>query len=118
MDKTAKKRKRVQLTIENKIKVCEMEKKNVLKSVIMSQFSTGKSTLNEILRSEQFKKFKAEKEELGLTGATKTAKRVEGGYFDKLDSSIYIWFRQEREKDCLETGAVLLENASEFHHLI
>ena len=61
MDKTAKKRKRVQLTIENKLKVCEMAKKNVPKSVITSQFSIGKSTLNNILRSEdKFKKLKAE----------------------------------------------------------
>ncbi len=59
MDKAAKKRKRVQLTIENKLKVCEMVKKNVPKSVIMSQFSIGKSTLNDILRSEEkFKKFR------------------------------------------------------------
>ena len=53
MDKAAEKRKRVQLTIENKLKVCKMVKKNVPKSVIMSQFSIGKSTLNDILRSEE-----------------------------------------------------------------
>ena len=46
MDKAAKKRKRVQLTIENKIKVCEMAKKNVPKSVIMSQFSIDWIILN------------------------------------------------------------------------
>ena len=73
MDKTTKKRKRVQLTIENKLKVCEMAKNNVPKAVIMSQFSIGKSTLNDILRSEG--KFKAEKEELGLSGAAKKAKK-------------------------------------------
>ena len=33
MDKTARKRKRVQLTIENKLKICEMAKKNVHKDV-------------------------------------------------------------------------------------
>ena len=33
MNKTAKKRKRVQLTIENKIKVCKMAKKNAPKAV-------------------------------------------------------------------------------------
>ena len=75
MDKTAKKRKRVQLTIENKLKVCEMAKNNVPKTVIMSQFSISKSTLKNILRSKgKFKKFEAEKEELGLSGA-KTAKK-------------------------------------------
>jgi len=63
-----------------------MAKKNEPKSVKISQFSIGKSTLNDILRSEEkFKKFKAEKEELGITGAAKTAKKVKGGYFDKLD---------------------------------
>ena len=76
MDKTAKKRKRVQLTNENKLKVCEMAKNNVPKAVLISQFSIGQSTLNDILRSEEkLKKFKAEKEKLGLSGAAKTAKK-------------------------------------------
>ena len=70
MDTTAKKRKRVQLTIENKLKVCEMAKNNLPKAIIMSKFRKGKSTLNDISRSERkFKKFKAEKEVLGLIGA-------------------------------------------------
>ena len=96
MDKTSKKRKRVQLTIENKLKNCEMAKHNVPKAVKMSQLSIGKSTLNDILRSERkFKKFKAEKEDLGLSGAAKTLKKkIEEGFFDKLDSALKIWFRQ------------------------
>ena len=53
MDRTARKRKRVQLTIENKLKVFEMAKNNVPKAVIMSQFSIGKSSLNDILRSKK-----------------------------------------------------------------
>ena len=119
IDITAKKRKRVQLTVEIKLKVCKMAKKNVPKSVIMSQFRIGKSTLKDTLRNEEkFNKFKAENEELGLTGADKTVKRVEGGYFDKLDSALYIWFRQEREKGCPVTGPILLEKVSQFHHLI
>ena len=62
MDKTAKKGKRVQLTIENNSKACEMAKNNVPKAVIMSQFSSGKSIISDILRSEEkLKKFKAEK---------------------------------------------------------
>ena len=93
MDKTAKKKKRVQLTLENKLKVCEMAKNNLPKAVIMSQFSISKSTLNDILKSEgKFKEFKAEKEELGLSRAAKTAKKVEGGVFDKLDSLLSVHF--------------------------
>ena len=112
MDKTAKKGKRVQLTIENNLKVCEMAKNNVPKAVIMSQFSIGKSTLNDFLRSKaKFKKFKAKKEELGLSGSAKAAKKVKGGVFDKLDSALYIQFRQEREKGCPVTGPILLEKS-------
>ena len=91
-----------------------MAKNNVPKSIIMDQFSIGKSTLNDILRSEE--KFKAEKEELGLTKAAK--QKVEGGWFDKLHTTIYIWFCQQREKGCPVTGPILLEKASEFHRLI
>ena len=65
----------------------------------MSQFSTGKSTFNYILRSEgKFKKFKAKKEELGLSGAAKTAKKVEGGVFDKLDSALTFGFVRNVKK--------------------
>ena len=56
-----------------------MAKNNVPKAVIMSQFSIGKLTFSDILRSEgKFKKFKAEKEELGLSGAAKTTKKSRG----------------------------------------
>ena len=48
----------------------------------------------------------------------KRQKKVEGGVFDKLDSALYIWFRQEREKGCPVTGPILLEKASELHRLI
>ena len=58
-----------------------MAKNNVFKAVIKSQFSIGKSTINDILKSEvKFKKLKAEKEELGLRGAAKMAKIVEEAF--------------------------------------
>ena len=49
MDKISIKRKRVALTIENKLEVCKMVKNDVLKSFIMKQFSIGRSTLYDIL---------------------------------------------------------------------
>ena len=65
-----------------------MAKSNVPKAVIISQFSISKSTINDILRSkDELKKCNTEKEELGLSGAVKTAKKVDGGVFDKLDSA-------------------------------
>ena len=71
-----KKRKRVALTIENKLEVCKMVNNNVPKSFIMEKFSIGRLTLYDILKSEEkFKKFKEEKEELGLIKATKQTKK-------------------------------------------
>ena len=85
----------------------------------MNQFKIGKSTLNNISRSEEkFTQFKAEKNELGIPGAVKTCKAIKNGGFDKLDSELYIWFRQQREKGCPETGPILMGKASEFHRLI
>ena len=72
-----------------------MVKNNVPKAAILSQFSIDKSILNDILRSEgNFKKFKAKKEELGLSVAAKTPEKIEEDFFDKLDSALYIWFRR------------------------
>ena len=48
-----KKRKRIALTIENKLEVCKMVKNNVPKSVRMEQFSIGRSTLYNILKSKK-----------------------------------------------------------------
>ena len=76
MDKTAKKRKRVQLTIENKLKVCEMAKNNVPKAVIMSQFRISKLNFKKHFEKRRWvQNFKAEKEELSLSGSAKTAKK-------------------------------------------
>ena len=111
-----KKGKRVALTVENKLEVCKMVNNNVLKSFIMEKFSVGRSTLYDILKSE--KMFKAEKEELGLIKVTKTNKKVEGSWFEKLDNALYIWLCQEREKDSPITGPILLEKASKLYRLI
>ena len=83
-----------------------MAKINVPKSVIIS-----KLTLNDFLRNEEeIKKFKAEKEELGLTKAVKTAKKVQGCYFARRCPKH--WFCQEHEKGCAVTSPTLLENVS------
>jgi len=119
MDKRATRRKRVVLTIEDKLKVCRLAKQNVPKSILMNQFKVGKSTLNDILRSEEkLTQFKAEKNELGIPGAVQTSKAMKNGSFDKLDSALCIWFRQQREKGCPVTGPILMEKASKFHRLI
>ena len=79
------KRKRVLLTVADKLEVCRLAKQNVPKSLLMNQYNIGKSTLNDILRNEdKLKKFKAEKEGLGIPGAAETAKQIKGDNFEKV----------------------------------
>ena len=38
-------------------------------------------------------------------------KSIKIGAFEKLDEALYIWFRQQREKDLLISGSLLTEKA-------
>jgi len=40
-----------------------------------------------------------------------TTKSMKIGTFDKLDQALYIWFRQQREKDVAVSGSLLQEKA-------
>ena len=50
---SGKKRKHVILTIEEKLKACEMVRNKVPKFMVMEKFNIGKSTLNDICRKEE-----------------------------------------------------------------
>ena len=113
------KRKRVVLSVEDKLKVCELNRKKVPRTEIMHQFNIGLSTVKDILKSEEkLKSFKLAKTEMGISKSTKTVKSMKTGMFAKLDDALYIWFRQQREKGVPITGPILLEKASEFHSLL
>ena len=90
-----------------------MVKNNVPKSFIIKQFSISRSTSYNILKNEE--KFIAEKGELGLFKATKTNKKVEGGWFEKLDSTLYIWISQECEKGSPITGLILFKMSLNYN---
>ena len=43
---------------------------------------------------------------------------MKGGMYRKMDSALYLWFRQQREKGIPVTGLISLEKATEFHKLL
>ena len=93
------KRKRIVLSIEEKLKVCEMFRNKIPKTDIMLKYSIGKSTVNDIIKKEEsLKNFKMGKSELGISNSAKATKTMKGGMYQKLDSALYLWFRQQREK--------------------
>ena len=119
MNQSGIKRKRVVLSIADKLEVCKLVKNKVPKSFIMDKFKIGKSTINDICRKEdEFVKFETKKQELGVSSATKRAKVIKAGSFDKLDEALYIWFRQAREAGSPVTGPIMMEKAAELHKLL
>ena len=68
MSEASDKRRRVVLTIEDKLKICKLVKQKVSTTVIMSNYNTGKSTILDICRKEaDLQKFKSAKQELGVS---------------------------------------------------
>ena len=58
------------------------------------------------------------KSELGISNSLKTTKTMKWGMYQKLDSALYLWLRQQREKGILVAGPILLEKANDFHKLL
>ena len=68
----------------------------------MLKYSRGKSTLNDITKKEEsLKKFKMGKSKLGVLNSVKVTKTMKGGMYQKLDSALYLWFQQQRERGFL-----------------
>ena len=113
------KRKRTVLSVDDKLKVCDMIPRKISKTDIMLKYNIGKSTVNDICKSEEsLKNFKMTKCELGIPKSVKATKAMKVGMYYKLDSALYLWFRQQREKGIPVTGPILLEKANEFHSLL
>ena len=109
------KRKRIVLSDGDKLKICEMVRKKIPKTEIMLKYNIGKSTVNDICKSQEtLKNFKMSKCELGIAKCVKATKSMKGEMFDKLDNALYLWFRQQREKGIPITGPILLEKTSSF----
>ena len=113
------KRKRTVLSVEDKLNVCDMMRKKIFKTEIMLKYNIGKSTVNDICKSEErLKNFKMTKSELGISKSVKATKTMKVGMYHKLDSALYLWFRQQREKGIPVTVSILLEKATEFNSLL
>ena len=90
------KRKRVCLTVDDKIKILHDVKSGASYSVIEERYGVGRSTISDIKKNEsQIMSFKRRAFDEGLPTSAKTMKVGED---ERLDQSVYLWFRQQREK--------------------
>ena len=108
-------KKRKVLSIEDKLKVCDMVKQKVPRHIIMDTFNITRRTITGIANKEsQLQEFKAGKAERGNLKVLKETKTLREGSHAQLDQALYIWFRQKRELGIPVTGPLLLEQAKFF----
>ncbi len=103
------KRKRIVLTIGDKLKVLDMLDKSVSYTIIMESFGIGKCTVGDIKKNrEKIMKFRKEIVEMGMS---RKAKVMKLGDDEKLDQAVYIWFKQKRMEGVIVSGQILCEKA-------
>ena len=98
------------LTIEKKLEICEKVKNKVSYKEIMNLYGIGKSTVCDIKNSEEkLREFAATREQVGIKNPAKTAKIMKQSNYELLDSALYIWFKQMRERNAPISGPILME---------
>uniref|UniRef100_A0A1X7VQJ9 HTH psq-type domain-containing protein n=1 Tax=Amphimedon queenslandica TaxID=400682 RepID=A0A1X7VQJ9_AMPQE len=97
-DKPKAKRKRVVLTLEEKLDVIKMLNKAVSYAVINEKFGIGHSTVGDIKKNRNLMlQFSKEKEEQGIKEVVKSMKL---GANADLDKAVYIWLCQKKARGC------------------
>ena len=106
--KTEEKRKRVVLSIENKLKILKLIDSNISYTVISQRFDIGQSTVCDISRKkDELLRFSQKIIDMGA----KNVKTMKVGEYEKLDETLYIWFHQQHEKNVPVSGPILMEKA-------
>ena len=90
------KTKRVVLTIDDKLKICQLVKAGRTLQKVADEYNIGKSTVHDITKSEE--KLKAFQKEVAENDCIKKRKTVKQADFSELDKGVYLWFIQQRCK--------------------
>ena len=102
-----RKRKRVTLSIEQKIKVLEKLDRGISNTAIASEYSSGKSTVTDIQKSRsKTTQFAAEAQDSSSFKKRCIVRRADDDQFDK---AMHLWFTQERHKGTPLSGVVALK---------
>ena len=93
MAEGSRKRKRIVLTIEEKIKICESVRSGRSPTSVAQEFNVGKSTVHDIVKNEG--KLKQSKTEIENGDCIKKWNVVRRADFPELDKAVYLWFVQQ-----------------------
>ena len=104
------KQKKIVLTVENKLETIDLLRKGTSYTVITEKYGIGRSTITDMKNNEAKPKlFKNKMTEMGVKEIATKSMKI--GAFEKLDEALYIWFRQQPEKDVPISGSLLTEKA-------
>ena len=106
------KRKRVVLTIEDKIKIIQLLNGHVSYTIISEKYGIGRSTISDIKKNQQ--KIIAFKQGMIDRGTSCKSKVMRLGSCDKLDQAVFVWFKQKRMQGMPVSGSLLCEKATQL----
>ena len=110
--RATQKRKRVVLTINQKVEVIKMIDRGCSAAVVAAKYGIAKNTVTDIKKNKQnLLAFHRESSEMGIGRKAKTMRLGED---QKLDKAVYIWMKQKRMEGAPVTGPMLCEKAVQF----
>ena len=111
--KKAKKRKRVVLSLDQKLEVLKLIDTSTSYTIICEKFGIGRSTVSDIKKNrDKLLTFSKELKEMGTKRKVKVMKL---GDDPELDKAVYIWFRQKRMEGIPISGPMLCEKAIDLY---
>ena len=114
--KSTGKRKRVVLSIDEKMEILKLIDKDVSYSIIMDKYGIGRSTVSDIKKNkDSIMAFKRQAAEMGMV---KKAKSMKIGKDEGLDQAVFVWFNQKRAEGVPISGSILCEKAVQLSGLL
>ena len=103
-----KKRKRIVLTIEDKLEICKFVKQGKTLANVAALFNIGKSTVHDIIKNED--KLQTFLTEVQDGDSIKKRRIVRRSDYDELDKAVFLCFVQQRYKgkNCCSYGSYLV----------
>ena len=113
---SGKKRKRVVLTIEDKLKICDLVKNGRSMTSAAAEFNVGKSTVHDIVKNQA--KLQTFLTEIQDGDCIKKRRIVRRANLEALDKAVYLWFVQQRCKGTPISGPLLMGKALQLYPLV
>ena len=107
------KRKRIVLSISDKLEIVDLLDKSVSYTVICEKYGVGRSTVGDIKKNrEKIISFKKEMIDMGMKRKAKVMKLADNS---QVDRALYMWFTQKRTEGIPVSGPMLCEKAMQFN---